>query len=133
MTERSPGARILVIDDDDLVRDTVRDMLESGGHEARAVADGVAGLDALAADPADLVVTDILMPNKDGVETIIALRRRFPGVKIIAMSGGGQARNLDFLELAAKVGASEVLVKPFTREALLAAVARVLGTPGREG
>ncbi len=118
--------RILVIADDELVRSTLRDVLEDAGYEVSEAADGKQGLAFFEAQPVDVVVTDILMPEKDGIETIIELRRRFLPVKIIAISGGGSAKNLDFLELAKKVGARRILAKPFTPGELLAAVNDVL-------
>ena len=75
-------------------------------------ADGEKGLGLFESDPADIVICDIMMPRKDGVETIIELRRRFPSTRIIAMSGGGLAKNLDFLEFAKKSGRREFYPSP---------------------
>ena len=126
MADQAAKARILIIDDDELMRDTVRDMLEEAGYKVVEATDGDQGIILFEADAADLVITDILMPQKDGVETIIELRRKFLSVKIIAMSGGGSAKNLDFLEFAEKLGAGQLLAKPFTRDELLAAVNEAL-------
>lgn len=112
-------ARILVIDDEDLARFTVANILESAGHEVVEASDGEEGLALQKEHPFDLVVTDIIMPKKEGVETIVELKRDFPDMKVIAISGGGRTRNLDFLELAKQFGADKILAKPFTEEELL--------------
>jgi len=82
-------ARILLIDDDAPVRRTLRKMLERQGYEVEEAPDGKAGLTLYQENPADLIITDLIMPEMEGIETIMELRRRFPDVKIIAMSGGG--------------------------------------------
>ena len=79
--------RVLLIEDDDLVRATLRDALESNGYEVATATNGLDGLERFRSAPADVVVTDILMPEKEGIETIIELRRDHPEVKIIAISG----------------------------------------------
>jgi len=98
-------ARILVVDDEDLVRLTLRQMLEAGGHEVIEAANGKQGVALEAENPVDLVVTDIIMPEQEGIETIVQLRRKNPSLKIIAISGGGRMKNMDFLKIAANVGA----------------------------
>jgi DNA-binding response OmpR family regulator len=115
-------ARILVIEDEELARWTIRDILEAEGYQVAEAADGEEGLALQKARPADLVVTDIIMPNKDGVATIIEMRKAFPTLPIIAVSGGGRTKNLDFLRFAEEFGANRVLVKPFPAEALVAAI-----------
>jgi CheY-like chemotaxis protein len=119
--------RVLVIDDDPDMRTLIRRFLQDLPAEVTEAEDGDQGLALMALGHIDLVVTDILMPGKDGVETIIEIRRRFPDVKIIAMSGGGRVRNMEFLELAGKVGASATLNKPFRREDFKAVVTKLLG------
>jgi CheY-like chemotaxis protein len=114
--------RILVIDDEDLARFTLREMLLSLGHEVLEARDGREGLARLGAGGVDLVVTDILMPNMDGVEFVMTARKDWPNLKIIAISGGGRTRNLDFLDLAKDYGAVAVLSKPFGKADLLAAL-----------
>ncbi len=113
---------VLVIDDEDLVRDTLRRALESAGIEVTVAADGREGLETYLANPTDVVVTDILMPEKEGIETIIELKRENPEVKIVAISGGDRAGNTDFLEMAVLLGADRVLRKPFRPRELLAAI-----------
>lgn len=115
-------ARILVIDDDPLVRTTLRKVLERAGHQVAEAADGAKGLDQYRAQRADVVVTDIIMPDKEGIATIMDLRRFDPAVKIIAMSGGGRTATFDFLRIAKEFGAAKTLQKPFANEALLAAI-----------
>lgn len=115
-------ARILIVDDEKLARMTVRQMLEGEGHEIHDAGDGQAALEQLTGTHVDVVVTDIIMPEKEGIQTIIELRREFPDVKIIAMSGGGRVGNVDFLSVAKDIGAVHVLRKPFRQAELLEAV-----------
>ena len=93
-------ARILIIDDDEQVRRYLRKILEAQGHEVVAASDGKLGIELCREEPTDLIITDIFMPEKEGLETIGELRRDYPDVKIIAISGGGRTGNLDFLPLA---------------------------------
>lgn len=115
-------ARILIIDDDANVRYTLRQMLESAEHEVFEAPDGAAGVSLFRQKRPELVITDIFMPERDGLETILTLKSEFPTVKIIAISGGGQLGNLSYLEMARAFGAERVLVKPFIRQDLLTAI-----------
>ena len=119
--------RILVIDDEELARFTIREILEGAGFEVDEAENGRIGVEKQQATPFDLIITDIIMPEKEGVETIIDLKQEFPSLKIIAISGGGRTRNLDFLKLSERFGASKLLAKPFTEGQLLEAVAEVMG------
>ncbi|HXH83975.1 MAG TPA: response regulator [Candidatus Tectomicrobia bacterium] len=119
-------ARILVIDDDPDVREIVREALEAAGHEVREADDGDGGLALLRQSPADLVITDIFMPGKEGLETILDVRQEFPGIKIIAISGGGGLRTLDYLPAAREFGAILAIPKPFDCDLLVAAVRDLL-------
>jgi CheY-like chemotaxis protein len=121
-------ARILVIDDEELVRFTIKKALEKAGHEVVEAVNGNDGIEVYKNSPVDLIITDIIMPQKEGVETIVELRRDDPDVKIIAISGGGRTGNTDYLQLARDFGARHVLRKPFGRQELLVAVQDVLGT-----
>ena len=113
------GRRILIIDDDiELLRQMVM-AFRSRAFEVLAAPDGQAGLAQFAKSPTDLVVTDIIMPNREGIETIVALKKRRPSVKVIAISGGYRVGPKDFLNLAGHVGADAVLAKPFKLSALL--------------
>lgn len=115
-------ARILVIDDEELARFTLREILQAAGHDVSEAKNGNEGIAFQKAQPFDLVVTDIIMPEKEGVETIIELKRDYPDLKIIGISGGGRTRNLDFLKLAKQYGAEKVLTKPFTEDELIECV-----------
>ncbi len=114
--------RILVADDDELVRNFVRQTLESCGHEVLTARSGTEAIASARRDAVDLVVTDILMPDCDGLEVIQGIRRAAPSTKIIAMSGGGQVEAEFYLTLAEKFRVARTLRKPFSRDELLAAV-----------
>ena len=120
-------ARILVIDDDEDVRETVRRTLESRGHTVKLAGDGSLGLAALAEDAPDLVITDVFMPRQDGIETLRELRKAFPKLKVIAMSGGSGNGLINLLEDMEFLGANGTIPKPFTPKELMAAVNAVLG------
>ncbi len=102
-------------------------MLERGGLSNRLRLRGARGSGCKRQAPADLIITDLMMPGQEGLETIMEIRRLFPATKIIAMSGGGHAGVLDFLPVAAQLGAARTLAKPFTHDQLLATVREVLG------
>jgi two-component system, chemotaxis family, chemotaxis protein CheY len=119
-------ARILVIDDDDDLRAMVRRILESRDHEVEEADEGGAGIAHLAQRAPDLVITDIFMPGQDGIETLIELRKAFPKMKVIVMSGGDASGVLTLLDDAELLGANWTIPKPFTPEELLAAVQHVL-------
>jgi len=113
---------ILIIDDDDSLRDSLRRTLRKQGYVIMEASDGWLGLKQLERQAVDLVLLDLFMPDKDGLETIGELRRTHPGIKIIAMSGGGFRGKVDMLPMAKMLGARRTLTKPFTREQLLEAV-----------
>lgn len=123
-------ADIVVIDDDPALRGTIRKILERGGHSVREAEDGVLGLRLVEASPPDLVVTDLLMPEKEGIETIMELRDRFGDVGIVAISGAGGGESEGPLVDAQLFGAHATLSKPFSVGALLETVARVLVETG---
>lgn len=104
-------ARILVIDDTEVVRAMIRRWLEVEGHEVVEASDGDAGIQLFREHPADLVITDLIMPEKDGIEVIKELREEYPDVKIIAISAGGQLEQEEQLEQAKQVGASRTFEK----------------------
>jgi two-component system chemotaxis response regulator CheY len=114
--------RVLLIDDELMVRKIVRKMLERAGHEVVDVENGRMGLDRLERAPFDLIVTDIIMPDVEGIEVLMTVRERHPSIAVVAMSGGGRMGNVDFLEVARKLGAAATLEKPFTQDALLKAI-----------
>lgn len=120
-------ARILVIDDDAAIRALLREILESAGHQVQEASDGRQGVSCYRDNGADLVVTDILMPEKDGVELIMELQEWFPEVKIIAMSGGGRGLDASFnLRIAKDFGALQQIRKPFSEDDVLDVVSRAL-------
>lgn len=119
-------ARILIIDDEDQSRNMLSQALTRAGHEVFAASDGSEGIELFRSVMADLVITDILMPGKEGLETIIELRRDFSEVKIIAMSGGGRTGNLNFLDIAERLGAQRTLQKPFHLQEVFQLVQEVL-------
>ena len=119
-------ARILLIDDDATVRYALKQVLERAGHQVEEATDGLAGVEKYTASRSDLVITDIIMPNQEGIETIIKLRLLAPDLAIIAMSGGGRTGNRDFLAMAEKLGAAKVMAKPFRPKELVEAVAALL-------
>ena len=115
-------ARIIIIDDDAVLREILARMLTDGGHTVKIAVNGFDGMKAFRAEPADLILTDIMMPY-GGLPTIRVLRAEFPDLKIIAMSGGGQPR----LDIAAGLGANRTLAKPFSSQELLEVIDNVLG------
>jgi DNA-binding response OmpR family regulator len=121
--------RILVIDDNVYVRSLLREMLELANYEVTEAPNGEIGERLFRQNPVDLVITDIFMPEKEGLETIRELRRSFPEVKIIAISGGGSRGDLAFLPTAKKLGAHRTFVKPFEMDEILAAIRELLGEP----
>ena len=118
--------RILIIDDEQQIRSMLRLMLERDGYEVVEASDGIEGISAYRQKPADLIITDLIMPNKDGIGMIIELQKEFPDVKIIAMSGGGLNKPDGYLKGAKKLGAACTLTKPIDREKLVRAVKIVL-------
>lgn len=119
-------ARILIIDDDELVRQTIRLTLEGNGHSVGEAVDGEEGLRIFQEKEPDLVITDILMPNKEGIETIQEICKLRPDTLIIAISGGGRMKDVSWLLPAKIFGAVSVLKKPFSRAALSRAVDEAL-------
>jgi len=119
-------ARILVIDDEEPIRRLLSQALASAGHEVLEAADGREALRMHQERPSELVITDILMPEQDGLEVIMALRRDTPDLKIIAMSGGGMFQQEAALQMAEPLGAIATLRKPFGMRSLLEVVMHVL-------
>ena len=117
---------ILVIDDDAQTRQLLRHMLQRAGYGVVEAADGNEGIERMRTEPIDLVVTDVIMPEKEGIETIIELQRDFPHVKIIAISGGGRIGAQHVLTAAKSFGANKTLAKPFGNEALLEAIEELI-------
>ena len=120
------AARILVIDDEPMTRSMLKQILERESYEVHDAANGNEALEQCRKHSFDLVLTDILMPDKEGLETITELRRDYASIKIIAMSGGGRIGNMDLLRVAQMIGAKRTLMKPFTRQEIVTTVKEVL-------
>ncbi len=116
----------MIIDDEPAVRKTLRTSLERAGYHVAEAGDGRTGLRLHAAAPADVIITDIFMPDFDGIETIRELRRVAPGVKVIVVSGGDSTGTLNMLEDAKLLGADRAFHKPLKSEELLGAVREML-------
>ena len=120
-------ARIIVIEDEPAIRRLVSRILSRSGHEIREAGNGRDGVQLHRSDPADLVITDLFMPEQDGIETIQQIREFAPATPILAMSGGGARGGTDCLADAELLGAQGVLSKPFSPDDLERAVATLLG------
>jgi CheY-like chemotaxis protein len=118
--------RILVIDDEPLVLRMIERVLRRAGYEVEVAANGVDGLHAFRRTKPDLVITDMLMPVKEGGDTIRLLRTWAPGVKIIAISGGSRLGSTDLLAQAASLGAVSIVAKPFEPSELVDEVSRLI-------
>lgn len=112
-------AKILIADDDPEILKFLTTILTLEGHQIKAVADGEMAVQAAAKEKFDLIITDIIMPNKEGIETIMEIKEMSPTMRILAISGGGRQGRMDFLRMAEMVGAYEVLAKPFEPRDLL--------------
>ena len=119
--------RIVVIDDEQPIREMLRQYLSGKGFEVLTASNGEEGLKIVSKQSVDLVITDLIMPDKEGLETIIELKSMWPEAKVIAISGGGINKPEDYLETARTLGAAEVLAKPFNNSDLLRAVRKVIG------
>lgn len=115
-----PGKRVLVVDDDADMRLSLQLALEMAGYSVRAAANGRDALEAQAREPADIVITDIFMPEADGFEIIDSLHARFPRTKIVVISGAGKIAKREYLSTAAIIGVDATVQKPFDVDALIA-------------
>jgi CheY-like chemotaxis protein len=118
----NPKVRILIVDDEAPMRFVIEHLLRSEGYEVTTAPDGRAAIEIAEHGQFDLMMVDLIMPRKDGIETILALRVTHPKMRIIAMSGGWNGGAQSYLRLAGKIGATLTLAKPFDRETLLAAI-----------
>jgi DNA-binding NtrC family response regulator len=121
-----PAQRILIVDDDASILRTLHLLLSRAGYDVVQARDGSEAVRLWRDGGGDLVITDLHMPEKDGIQTIIELRTHSPGVRVIAMSGGGQTKRLDLLGNFALLGAVLTIEKPFTLDEMLATVSRAL-------
>jgi CheY-like chemotaxis protein len=120
-------AQILIIDDDETICSVFKRFLSGKGHEVECASNGREGLRMVESGMPDLVITDIMMPETDGLEVVMSIRGRDADIPIIAISGGMHAMPMDFLPMAKKFGARKVLYKPVELDDLLLAVEEVLG------
>jgi DNA-binding NtrC family response regulator len=116
---------ILVVDDEPGLRDIITMVLRGEGHRVTVAENGLEASKALTNDVFDVVVTDVIMPERDGMQIIGEVRRRYPGMKIVAMSGGGHVSREQYLKIAKGLGAHAVLEKPFANTELLAALGKL--------
>ncbi|PJK27977.1 response regulator [Minwuia thermotolerans] len=118
--------RILLVDDDPLVLGTLREALDGAGYAVATAENGKQAMQELSRARTDLVVTDLIMPTQEGVETIMAVRKAYPTLPIIAISGGGRLDALSLLDVARKFGAAATLKKPFPPSVLVTLIGRIL-------
>ena len=121
--------RILLVDDDELLREALHQILVRAGYDVHDASNGKVAVREYRRQRCDVVIMDIVMPDEEGLGTIKDLRRVDPNVKIIAISGGGLGKAGDYLGIAKMLGAMRTLAKPFVPEALLAMIAEVLADP----
>lgn len=118
--------RVLIADDDAVIRAALRKILIQAGFEVDEAADGAAALAAHQRNPADVLIVDIYMPGMDGIEAMVRLMVEYPGIRIVAISGGGHREGLEVLSIAHMLGAARTIRKPFTAEDVVAAVQEAL-------
>lgn len=125
--------RILLIDDEELALFTIGEILSDEGHVVVTATNGAAGLALYDSDQFDLVITDMVMPNREGTQTIDDIRKRSAAVPIIGMSGGSRVHNVDIREMALRCGANTFLAKPFSADDLREAIAATCPESGITG
>ena len=120
---------ILIVDDNEQVCGVLREAFERAGYQVTTAGDGNQGTLSYRENPTDLVILDILMPEKEGLETLIELRRDFPSIKVIAISGGSERAHVNLLDLAKRLGALHTVKKPFEMQALVTLADSILADP----
>ncbi len=119
---------MFIVDDDDFVRTMISKLVASFGYDTKGARDGMQAIEMLSASsPPDVLITDIVMPRKGGLETVSELRAKYPALKIIAVSGGGRSEQGDYLELARKSGADEIISKPIDPSQLKEVLKQLMG------
>jgi DNA-binding NtrC family response regulator len=124
-----PACSILIVDDEPGIRELLSMILEAAGHSVIAAEDGIEAPKVMASREINVVITDLLMPERDGLEFITEIRAKYPKVKIIAMSGGGHIARDSYLRIARNFGAHIILEKPFTQANVLGAIEKVQKLP----
>lgn len=122
--QKSGSILILVVDDEESVRHLLRQVLESAGYRVQVAINGIEAIEAFNREPADLIIMDIIMPEKEGIETIIELRQSYSDIKIIAISGSGEES--PYLMMAKHLGADYILDKPFSPDELIDTIEMLL-------
>jgi DNA-binding response OmpR family regulator len=119
--------RVLIIDDDEQIRVLLQQMMQWAGFDVLVAENGKIAMQMQSRQPADLVITDLIMPEQEGLETISRLKKEYAGIKIIAISGGGRIGPEAYLPAALELGADKVFSKPIYVQEVLAAVKELLG------
>jgi len=122
-------AHICLIEDTELIRETLKRILEKLGHTVRPATNGREGLELCSAMKFDVVITDIIMPEVEGIEVLRTIKKESPTTRVIAMSGGGRVGNMDFLKIAESLGADAILYKPVTKAEFMQALETCLPEP----
>ncbi|HER62686.1 MAG TPA: response regulator [Desulfobacteraceae bacterium] len=120
--------RVLIIDDDEQIRVLLQQMMQWAGFDVLVAENGKIAMQMQSEQPADLVITDLIMPEQEGLETISKLKKEYAGIKIIAISGGGRIGPEAYLPAALELGADKVFSKPFDVQEVVAAVKELLGS-----
>jgi len=120
-------AKILIIDDEQYMINSIRRILEQEGYDVIEAPNGVEGMKMLHRNTVDLVITDMYMPEQDGIETIRDIRRHYPDVKVVAISGGGEIGSFSPLDAVRIIWAHEVFVKPFDSDEIIESVRKLVG------
>lgn len=119
-------ARVLIVDDEPLVCEALGEVFILEGHEVSLASNGVEAMKVVNKDPVDVAIIDIVMPEKDGLQTIEELKKKHPELKIIAISGGSRISNIDFLSMAEQLGTARSFYKPLDNHAIISAVEEIL-------
>jgi DNA-binding NtrC family response regulator len=126
-------SQILIIEDDQQMREMVKQMLQRAGHTAIGAGDGHEGMQIVHEQAIDLIITDIIMPEQEGLETIMQVRRDYPNIPVIAISGGGRVEPENYLHSAKLLGAAHTFTKPLNRDEMLRVVMQLLVQPPGSG
>ena len=120
-------ATILIVDDNDTLRGFLRRIVEKAGHRPVVACNGREAIEHVEREPVDLVISDIFMPETDGLELLRDLKKRRPGLHVIAVSGGGEYGDMDILQAARLCGAFRIFTKPFPTEEMISAIREAVG------